>query len=76
MSNASPKNTIVIKTPLDIANRYIKGACAYTLALVLFANRKQTNGANKMKSLIESIGCILLGIALISPIYVYAMGWI
>jgi len=29
-----------------------------------------------MKSLIESIGCILLGIALASPFYAYVMGWI
>ena len=29
-----------------------------------------------MKSLIESIGCILLGIALASPFYAYAMGWV
>jgi len=29
-----------------------------------------------MKSLIESIGCIILGITLMSPIYAYAMGWI
>jgi len=29
-----------------------------------------------MKTIIESIGCILLGALLISPIYAYAMGWI
>ena len=29
-----------------------------------------------MKTIIESIGCILLGIALASPFYAYVMGWI
>jgi hypothetical protein len=29
-----------------------------------------------MKTLIESIACILMGALLISPIYAYAMGWI
>jgi len=29
-----------------------------------------------MKSFIESIGCILLGIALTSPFYAYIMGWV